>query len=132
MKLGQIIGSCMTNISNIFLAQWWRPETSSWPFYDFIKLTIYWNLDIFNVWHLPFLIVPYVFFQKNKTLESWHNWLLSNWSKLLNWNGTRNSPQSSKNYLKFFSFAYICQLDKLGDLINWRSKDILKNAPCHI
>ena len=30
----------MKNISNMFLAQYWRPETSSRPFYDFIKITI--------------------------------------------------------------------------------------------
>ena len=40
MKFGQILVYCMTNISNIFLAQCWRLETSSRPFYDFIKMAI--------------------------------------------------------------------------------------------
>ena len=40
MKFGQILVCCMTNISNMFLAQCWRLETSPRPFYDFIKMTI--------------------------------------------------------------------------------------------
>ena len=72
MKLGQILVCCMTNISNMFLAQCWRLETSSRPFYDFIKMTIQQDLAIFNGWHIPFLIVLYSPFQKNETLESWH------------------------------------------------------------
>ena len=31
---------CRTNIFRTFWAQWWRLETSSRPFYDFIKITI--------------------------------------------------------------------------------------------
>ena len=34
-------------------------------------------------------------FEKNKILESWHNWLLSNSSWLLNWKGPGTYPQSS-------------------------------------
>ena len=34
-------------------------------FNDFIKMTIYQDLAIFNSVHLPFLIVPYAPFQKN-------------------------------------------------------------------
>ena len=30
-------------------------------------------LLMFNSWHLPFSNVPYSPFQKNETLESWHN-----------------------------------------------------------
>ena len=71
--------------TNMVLVQCWRLETSSRPFCDFIKTTIGQDLAIFNSWHLPFLIVPYSPFQKNETLESWHNWLLSNLSRLLNW-----------------------------------------------
>ena len=37
MKFGRILVCCMTSISNMFLTQNWRPETSSRPFYDFIK-----------------------------------------------------------------------------------------------
>ena len=76
IKFGQILVCCMTNISNMFLAEWWRLETSSRPFYDFIKMTIQQDLAIFNGWHIPFLIVLYSPFQKNETLESWHIWLL--------------------------------------------------------
>ena len=39
-KFGQILVCCKTNISNMFLAQDWRLETSSRLFYDFIKMTI--------------------------------------------------------------------------------------------
>ena len=40
MKFGKILVCYMTNISNMFLAECWRLETSSRPFYDFIKMTI--------------------------------------------------------------------------------------------
>ena len=82
MKFGDILVCCMRNISNMFLDQCWRLETSSRPLYGFIKMTVKRDPDIFNSWHLLFLIVPYSHFQKNETQESWHNWLLSNWSRL--------------------------------------------------
>ena len=71
------------NISNTFLAECWRLETSSRPFYDFIKVTIQQDLAIFNSWHMPFLIVLYSPFQK---MKYWNLdiWLLSNWGRLLN------------------------------------------------
>ena len=53
-------------------------------------LWFWWNGNIiricqpFSSWYLPFLILPYSSFQKNETLKTWHNWLLSNWSMLLN------------------------------------------------
>ena len=55
-----------------------------WP--SPLSLSLY---STFNNWHLPFLNVPYSPSQKKKkdTLESWHNWLLSNWSRMLNWKG---------------------------------------------
>ena len=84
MKFGQILVCCMKNISNMFLAECWRLETSSRLFYDFIKMTIQQDLAIFNGWHIPFLIVFYSPFQQNETLESRHIWLLSNWGRLLN------------------------------------------------
>ena len=68
MKFGQIPVCCMTNISNMFLAQCSR-----------LFLIVH---------HLPVLNVPYLPSQKNETLESRHNWLLSNWGSLLNWNGS--------------------------------------------
>ena len=76
----------MANICNMFLAQFWRQEKSYRPFYYFIKMTRQWDLAIFNCWHLPFSIVAL----KNETLEPWHNWVLSNWSSLLNWKGPGN------------------------------------------
>ena len=39
-KFGQILVCCMANISNMFLVQNWRLETSSRAFYDSIKMTI--------------------------------------------------------------------------------------------
>ena len=74
----------MTNISNMFLTQCLRLKASSRSFYDFIKMKILGDLATFNSWHLPFLTVSYSRFQKRETLESCHNWLLSNWSWLLN------------------------------------------------
>ena len=87
----------------------------------------------FQSWHLPFLIVPYSPFQINETLESWHNWLLSNLSRLLNWEGPGTWPQSSKLFkrlLKIIALAYIYQLTKCGDLMSCGSKDTVKNTPC--
>ena len=70
MKFGQILVCCMVDILNMLLAQCWRLETSPRPFYDFIKMTKWRNLAIFNISCLPFLIVPYSPFQKNETLKS--------------------------------------------------------------
>ena len=66
MQFDQILVCCLKNISNMCLAQCWRQETSSRLFYDFIKMTIYQDLVIFNSWHLPFLNVSYSPFQKLK------------------------------------------------------------------
>ena len=87
MKFGRILVCCVTNISNMFLTECWRLETGSRLFYDFIKKTIQQDLTIFNGWYIPFLIIHYSPFQRNKTLESWHILLLSNWGRLLNWKG---------------------------------------------
>ena len=84
MKFGELLVCCMTDISNMFLTECWRLETSFRLFYDFIKITIQQDLAIFNGWHIPFLIVLYSPLQKHETLESWHIWLLSNWGGLLN------------------------------------------------
>ena len=69
MKFGQLLLCCMRNISNLFLAQYWRLETSSRPFYFLIKITIKRDLAIFNC-------PSFTFSKKNESLESWHNWLL--------------------------------------------------------
>ena len=49
---------------------------------------IQWKLAIFNSWQLPFLNAPYSPFQKSKTLESSHSWLLNNWIRT--WKRTWN------------------------------------------
>ena len=84
---GQILVCCMINIFSMFLAEWWRLETSSMSFYDFIKMAIQQDLAIFNGWHRPFLTVLYLHFEKHEKLESWHIWLLSNWGRLLTQKG---------------------------------------------
>ena len=66
MKFGQILVCCMTNICNMFLIHCWKRETSYRPFYDFIKMTIWQDLAIFNSWHLTFWNVPYKPFEKNE------------------------------------------------------------------
>ena len=40
IKVGQILVCCMTIITNIFLAHYWRKETSFRLFYDFIEMKI--------------------------------------------------------------------------------------------
>ena len=70
MKFGQILVCCMTNISNMFLTESWRLETSSRLFYVFVKMAIQQDLAIFNGRHRPFLIILYSPFQKIETLES--------------------------------------------------------------
>ena len=67
MKFCQILVCRMTNIFNIFLPQYWRLETSSIPFYCFIKMTIQRDLAIFDRRHLLFFNVPYSPFQKHET-----------------------------------------------------------------
>ena len=66
MKFVQVLVCCRKNSFSMFLAECWRLETSSRPFYDFIKKTIQQDLAIFNGWHMPFLIVLYSPFQKVK------------------------------------------------------------------
>ena len=48
MKFGQLLVCCMTNISNMFLVHCWKLETSSRPISDFIKMTIWRDLVIFD------------------------------------------------------------------------------------
>ena len=70
VKFCQIVVCCMTKISHMFLAECWRLETSSRPFYDLIKMAIQQDLVIVNGWQMLFLIALYSPFQKNETLES--------------------------------------------------------------
>ena len=65
MKFGQILVCCMTNVCNMFLAQWWKLKTSPRRFY-FIKMTLQQDVAVFNSWHLPFLIISCLPFQKIK------------------------------------------------------------------
>ena len=89
-------------------------------------------MSIFDSWYLPFLILPYSPFQKNETLKTWHNWLLSNWSRLLNWKGPGTKLQSSKSlkgFQKNIAVAYTQKLTTFGWLMSCDSKDIFKNVP---
>ena len=69
MEFSQILMYLITNISNMFLAQSWRLETSSRPFHDFNEMTIYQDLLIFSSWSSSFLILSYSPFPKIKTAE---------------------------------------------------------------
>ena len=84
MTFGQILVCCMTNISNIILAECWRLKTSSRLFHDFIKITIQQDLAVFNGWHIPFLIVVYSPFQKKFNTGILAYLVMSNWGRLLN------------------------------------------------
>ena len=72
-------------------------------------------------WHYnnicQFVIVFYSPFQNDETLETWHNWLLSNLGWLLSWKGSGNQHQSFKLFKRFqenIAFAYIWLI---GDLM---------------
>ena len=88
MKFGQILMCCMINISNMFLVQCWRLETSPRPFHNLLK----WQNS--EIW--PFLIVEVYHFWLSlvhlfKNMKHWTRdrfWLLRNWSRLLNWKGS--------------------------------------------
>ena len=75
-QFGQMLMCCVTNISNTLLAQCYRLETSPRSFYDFIKMTIWQDLAIFNSWCLPFLIVSYSPFQK---MKHWNPDIIGYW-----------------------------------------------------
>ena len=70
MKYGEILVCCMANISNMFLVECWRLETSSRFFYDFIQMTTQQDLAIFNGRHKPFLIV--LLFTFSKKIKHWN------------------------------------------------------------
>ena len=84
MKFGHILVYLITNICNMFLAQCWRLELLPGQFTILMKWhyneTCQLGVDIY---HFQFSLIPP--FQKNKKLETWRNWFLSNWSRLLNW-----------------------------------------------
>ena len=123
MEFGQILVCCM---KNRFLGCW-RLQTSSRLFYGFVKMTIYQHLAIFNGLHLQFSIVSDSPFQKNEPVEHWYNWLLSNFSRLLNWKEPGTYPQSSKYFKglrKIIALSYIFQLNKSSVSMSCGSKDI--------
>ena len=72
IKFNQLPVYCMTNISNMFLAECWKLETSPRSFDNFARSGHFYKLTFTNV------ILLYSPFQKNEKLESWCNWLLSN------------------------------------------------------
>ena len=84
---------------------------------------------------MKFLNDPYSLFQKNETLKSWNKWLLSNWSRLLNWKGPGTYPQSSKlfqRFLNIIALACINQLAQFGDLMSFGSKNIFEHIFEHL
>ena len=73
MKFGQKLVRLTTNISHMFLAQYWRLETSSGLFiilmkWQYNKICHFLVVDIYH-----FLLLPSLPFQKNETLETYHN-----------------------------------------------------------
>ena len=87
-KFGQILVYLIKNISNLFLAQSWDWKLVSGYFIILMK---WWYNEIcqflvVDIYHFQFSLM-YSPFQKNETLESGHNWFLSNWSRLLNCKG---------------------------------------------
>ena len=130
MKFGQILACCLSKISNMFLGQCCRLGTSSRLFYYFIKMTIYWDLAIFNGRHLPFANVDYSTFQKMKrcNLDIIGYWIIGAGSKLKRtWNLVqvfKIVPKIPKNYCPYFY-----QLVKFGDLMSRGCRDVFKNAP---
>ena len=47
-EFGQILVYLTANVSNMFLAQCWRLEISSRPFYDFNEMAVQRDLSIFS------------------------------------------------------------------------------------
>ena len=91
MKFGQILVCCMTNISNML---WLNP--GDWKLVPgLFMILLKWQYSKICPFLIVDVFVPYSLFQKNEALESWHDWLLSNWSSLLNWKGPGTKPQSS-------------------------------------
>ena len=90
------------------------------------------DLVIFNSWHLPFLIILYSPSEKNGTVESWHNWLLNNWSMLLYWNLVpvlQNVQKIPENYYPrlYLSIDKVWWLNKL-----WFKKYTQKCTLSHV
>ena len=129
MKLGQILVCCITNISSIFFnAGDWKLVLD--PFYDFIKMTIWRDLAILNSWHLPFSIVPYSPFRKNKhwNLDIIGIEQLEQVAKLKRtWNLVSVLQIVQRICVNYCPCLY---LSNGHYLMNSDSKDIFKYAPC--
>ena len=80
MKFSLIV-CCMANITNMSLAECWRLETHS-------RLSKIWPFLMIDIYHFQLSLID--LFKKNETLESWYNWLLSNWGRFLNGKGPGN------------------------------------------
>ena len=93
----QILVGCLQT----FLTCFWL-NTGDWKLVP-CPFVIYLNNIIMRSGHFS----P---FQKNEMPESWHNWLLSNWSRLLYRKGPGTKPQPSKlfkSFLKIITLLYI-------------------------
>ena len=85
VKFGRRVVYIMTNISTIFLVQFWRLRANSEPFYDSSKIDLQQSMLIFKNGYVPFLIVSVHPLKKvNEKLYSIRTWLLSNCSLFLN------------------------------------------------
>ena len=131
MKFCQILVYYMTNIFNMFLAQCWRLDTSSRSFYDFITNTIKQDLVIVNSWYLPFLNNSYSPFKKKKHWNLNH-WLLSNWSRLLNWKAPAPILQIVQKIPENYCSCLHLSTGQVWLVNEFGSKDIFTNTPCLI
>ena len=76
MKFGQIQECCITNFSNMFLVLCWGLEGSSNPFYDFIKITIWQDLAIFNNYHFDISLIHLFKKMKHWNLDISGYWVI--------------------------------------------------------
>ena len=87
------------------------------------QYSVIWPLLIVDIYHIKMSLICLI---KNH-LGTWHYWLLSSLSRLLNSTGPGTYPQSSrlfKRLLNMIVLVYIYQLTKFGDLMSCGSKDI--------
>ena len=113
----------------VFIVLWKSYQKISWGYIQYISFylknkIVFPNVSItYNIfdcahiaksghWPLPFLTVRHSPFHKNETLESWHNWLMSNWSRLLNWKGPRTWPQFSKSFKRFLKMSLSISINR--------------------
>ena len=122
------------NVFDVFNAKNWK--LFSCRFMVLLKWQYSKDLAIFNNLHLLFLIVRYSSFQINETLESWHNWLLSNWSRLLTWKGPGTWPPFFQIVQKIPESYYSCLYLSIGQVwwLNelWFKRYIQKCTLSHV